>query len=169
MAYSRQRGVASLYRWNATGKQTILTGLTIANGLGWSPDGTRAYFNDTETGATSQFDYVEGQLTNRRVFVRFTPMQGRPDGLTVDAEGGVWVALNQGGAVHRYTPEGRLSEVVELPVRQITSCTFGGSDLDRLFITTSRENLPEDAEPAAGSIFDAEPGVRGLPVTPFAG
>lgn len=169
MAYNRQRGVASLYRWNGTGKQTVLTGVTIANGIAWSPDGTRAYFNDTETGATSQFDYSSGQLTNRRVFVRFTPMQGRPDGLTVDAEGGVWVALNQGGAIHRYDADGRLSAVVELPVRQVTSCAFGGAGLDRLFITTSRENLPEHAEPAAGSIFVADPGVRGLPVTPFAG
>jgi sugar lactone lactonase YvrE len=169
MAYDRQRGVAQLYRWNGTAKHTVLTGLTIANGIAWSPDGTRAYFNDTETGATSRFDYVNGQLTNRREFVRFAPMQGRPDGLTVDAEGGVWVALNHGGKVHRYNPDGRLSEVVDVPVRQVTSCTFGGPDLDRLYITTSRENLPEDTEPAAGSIFVADPGVRGLPVTPFAG
>ena len=169
MAYNRQRGVAQLYRWNGTAKHAVLTGLTIANGLAWSPGGDRAYFNDTETGTTSQLDYVDGQLTRRREFVRFPPLQGRPDGLTVDAEGGVWVALNQGGKIHRYSPDGELTEVIDLPVRQVTSCTFGGPGLDRLYITTSREGLPDTAEPAAGSIFVADPGVRGLPVVPFAG
>mgnify|MGYP002716929000 FL=1 len=94
---------------------------------------------------------------------------GHPDGLTVDAEGGIWTALNGGSAVHRYSPEGELTEVIELPFRQITACTFGGPDLDRLFITTSRENLPDDEEPAAGSIYAVEPGVRGMQPLAFGG
>ncbi len=96
-------------------------------------------------------------------------MLGGPDGLTVDADGGVWVALYAGGSVQRYNPDGVLDEVVEVPVSRATACTFGGADLDQLFITTSRENLPPEAEPAAGSLFVATPGVRGRPVREFAG
>jgi sugar lactone lactonase YvrE len=94
---------------------------------------------------------------------------GRPDGLTVDAEGGVWVALNKGGAVHRYTVDGVLDEVIELPTAMVTACAFGGQNLDELFITTSREGLQSGDDPVAGSLFRAAVGVRGLPVREFAG
>ena len=93
----------------------------------------------------------------------------RPDGLTVDAEGGVWVALNGSGVVHRYTPAGVLDEVVHLPTPKVTACTFGGPGLDQLFITTSREGMAPDDDPLAGSLFRAEVGVSGLPVREFAG
>ena len=89
--------------------------------------------------------------------------------MTVDEEGGVWVALYGGGAVRRYTPEGMLDEVIEAPVKQVTACTFGGSDLDQLFITTSREDLKPGEDPLAGSLFRAAVGVAGLPVREFAG
>jgi sugar lactone lactonase YvrE len=94
---------------------------------------------------------------------------GKPDGLTVDAYGGVWVALHGGSAVHRYTADGRLDEVVEVPVGQVTACTLGGPDLDQLYVTTSREGLEDDEEPVAGSLFRATVGVRGRPVRAFAG
>jgi sugar lactone lactonase YvrE len=94
---------------------------------------------------------------------------GRPDGLTVDADGGVWVALNRGGAVRRYRPDGALDAVIEVPVRRTTACTFGSERLDELYITTSREGLAPDDEPAAGSLFHAEVGVVGQPVREFAG
>jgi sugar lactone lactonase YvrE len=94
---------------------------------------------------------------------------GAPDGLTVDAEGGIWVAIWGGSAVHRYTPGGVLSEVVELPATQVTACTFGGEALDELFITTSREGLAPTDEPAAGSLFHVRPGIAGLPVRRFGG
>jgi sugar lactone lactonase YvrE len=87
----------------------------------------------------------------------------------VDAEGGVWVALNGSGAVRRYTPAGELDEVVELPVRQVTACTLGGPGGDELFITTSREGLAPDDEPRAGSLFRATVGVVGQPTREFAG
>ncbi|MBE6474731.1 MAG: SMP-30/gluconolactonase/LRE family protein [Actinomyces succiniciruminis] len=106
-------------------------------------------------------------LTAPRPFVSIDPAAGHPDGLCVDADGGVWVALNGGAAVHRYAPDGALDAVVELPVRQVTACTFGGDDYATLFITTSREDLPDDVEPAAGSIFAVAPGVRGLAPLPF--
>jgi sugar lactone lactonase YvrE len=92
-----------------------------------------------------------------------------PDGLTVDAEGGVWVALFGGGVVRRYTPEGRLDAVVEVPAAQVTACTFGGPRLDRLYITTSRENLAPGDDPLAGSLFAVDTGVTGRPVREFAG
>jgi sugar lactone lactonase YvrE len=92
-----------------------------------------------------------------------------PDGMTIDAEGGLWVALWGGGAVHRYTPDGRLDTVVEVPADQVSACTFGGAELADLFITTSRQDLPPEAEPAAGALFHLRPGVTGLPTSSFAG
>ena len=92
-----------------------------------------------------------------------------PDGLTIDAEGGVWVALWEGGAVRRYAPDGTLDAVVSLPCGLVTACTFGGPDLDELFITTSRLGLPAGADPAGGSLFRCRPGVRGRAVREFAG
>ena len=94
---------------------------------------------------------------------------GNPDGLTVDAEGGVWTALYGAGVVHRYTPDGELDAVVEVGAAQVTACTFGGADLDELFVTTSREDLAEGEDPQAGSVFRVVPGVRGRPVRAFAG
>jgi sugar lactone lactonase YvrE len=89
--------------------------------------------------------------------------------LTVDAEGGVWVALSNGGAVRRYTREGKLDEIVEIPVRKVTACAFGGTTLDQLFITTSREGVDLGEDPLAGSLFRADAGVKGWPVREFAG
>ena len=168
MAYDRRPGAAALYRLDPDGSvRLVLDGLTISNGLDWSPDGSLAYYNDTETGRTDVFDYdAEAGLTARRTFAE-TP--GRPDGLTVDAEGGVWVALADGGRVLRYSAEGSLDAVVELPVTKVTACAFGGPDLDQLFVTTSREDLHASAEPAAGSLFHAVPGVKGRPVREFGG
>ena len=92
-----------------------------------------------------------------------------PDGLAVDAEGGVWVALWDGAAVFRLSPEGKLDDVVALPCGRVTACSFGGENLDELFITTSRLDLPEGNEPQAGSLFRCLPGVRGQAVNTFAG
>jgi len=169
MAYAETAGAASLYRLDPDGRVTTVLGdLTISNGLDWSPDGRLAYYVDSATGRIDVMDY-EGDrgLTGRRPFV--TVDAGSPDGLTIDAEGGVWVAIWGGSAVQRFTPEGALSEVIPLPVTQVTACTFGGADLDELFITTSREGLPAGEEPAAGSLFRVRPGIAGLPVRRFAG
>lgn len=171
MAYDRTPGAGSVHRLDGDGSMHVaVAGVTISNGLDWSPDGTRAYYNDTETYRVDVFDYsAETGLTDRRPFAVIDPDDGRPDGLTVDAEGGVWVALNKGSAVHRFGAGGTLEGVVELPVRQVTACTFGGERLDELYITTSRENLAPDDEPLAGSLFRAEVGVAGQPVREFAG
>ncbi|HET9773143.1 MAG TPA: SMP-30/gluconolactonase/LRE family protein [Acidimicrobiia bacterium] len=171
MGYDRQPGAGSVYRLDPDGSvRAVVEGVTISNGLDWSPDGSLAYYNDTETYRVDVFDYdTDSGLTARRPFVTIDPDDGRPDGLTVDAEGGVWVALNLGGAVRRYGSDGALEAVVELPVRKVTACTFGGERLNELYITTSREGLAPDEEPAAGSLFRADVGVVGQPVREFAG
>lgn len=106
------------------------------------------------------------RLRNRR---RLVDLDGAPDGLTVDAEGYLWVALWGGSAVRRYSPAGELDDVLRLPVRQVTAVTFGGADLDQLFVTTSRQGLGAGAEPLAGALFGAAVGVRGRAVREYAG
>ena len=170
MANDRTPGAASLYRLDPDGStHVVLAGVTISNGLEWSPDGSLAYYNDTATAQVSAFDYDAAQgLTARRAFVSL-PDEGRPDGLTVDAEGAVWVAVSNRSAVHRYLPDGTLDEVVEVPARKVTACTLGGPGLDELFITTSQENIDPGSDPVAGSLFHTKVGVAGLPVREFAG
>jgi sugar lactone lactonase YvrE len=167
MAYDKATGAGALYRLDPDGAvHRVLDGVTISNGLEWSPDGSMAYYVDTPTHRIDVFDYSsDAGLTGRRPFVSFE--DGNPDGLTVDAEGGVWVALFGGGAVHRYTAEGRLDAVVELPTPQITACTLGGPELGRLFVTTSAEGGMDDG--VAGSLFAVDVGVAGRPVREFAG
>ena len=169
MAYDKRPGAASVYRLDPDGTvSVVLEGVTISNGLDWSPDGSVAYYIDTPTHQVSVFESDKG-LTERRTFVEIPADQGGPDGLVVDEQGGVWVALFGGSAVHRYTAEGALDGVVEVGARQVTACAFGGADLDRLYITTSRENLDPGDDPLAGSLFTLVPGVTGLPVRAYAG
>jgi sugar lactone lactonase YvrE len=170
MAYDQRPGAGSLYRLDADRSvHVVLADVTVSNGLAWSPDGSLAYYNDTATHRVDVFDYhPDAGLTGRRPFVEI-PDGGRPDGLAVDVEGGVWTAISNGGAVHRYSSTGRLEEIVSLPVRKVTACAFGGPNLDQLFITTSAEGLATGADPLAGSLFRAEPAMRGLPAQEFAG
>jgi sugar lactone lactonase YvrE len=171
MAYDQRPGAAALYRLDADGAvHTVLDSVTVSNGLDWSPDGSRAYYNDTATHQVAVFDYdSDAGLTGRRVLAEIPEDAGRPDGLTVDVQGGVWVALAGGGAVRRYTPDGRLDEVVEVPARKVTACTFGGPELATLFITTSQEHIEPGSDPLAGALFQADVGVTGLPVREFSG
>ena len=171
MAYNQRPGAGALYRLDPDSSvHVVLENVTISNGLEWSPDGSRAYYNDTPTQRIDVFDYdSESGLTGRRPFAEIPTEAGGPDGLTVDEEGGVWVALYGGGAVRRYNPEGVLDEEIEVPAKQVTACTFGGSDLDQLFITTSREGLGSGDDPLAGSVFRSAVGVASLPVREFAG
>ena len=171
MAYDKSPGAGSLFRLDPDRSVAVaLAGVTVSNGLDWSPDDARAYYNDSRTHEVAVFDYdAEAGLTGRRTFAAVPPGLGSPDGLTVDGEGGVWVAINRGGVVHRYAPSGELDEVIEVPARKVTACTFGGEALDQLFITTSREDLSPGEDPLAGSLFRAEPGVSGMPVREFGG
>ena len=171
MAYDQRPGAGALYRLDPDGSvHVVLENVTVSNGLDWSPDGSRAYYNDTATHRIDVFDYDgEAGLTGRRLFVDLSAESKRPDGLTVDEQGGVWVALFNSGVVRRYTPDGVLNEVIEVPAKKVTACTFGGPVLDQLFITTSRENLEPGEDPLAGSLFRAAVGVAGMPVREFAG
>lgn len=170
MAYDQRPGAAALYRLDPDrATRVVLEGVTVSNGLDWSPDGTLAYYNDTPTGEIAVFDYSAGEgLTDRRTFARI-PSGGLPDGLTVDSEGGVWAAIVNRGSVQRYSPQGHLDEVIELHASKVTACTFGGPELDRLYITTSKEDVDTAADPLAGSLFVADVGVRGRPVREFDG
>jgi len=171
MAYDQEPGAGTLYRLDPDGSvHVVLENVTISNGLEWSPDSTRAYYNDTLTRRIDIFDYDgESGFGGRRPFAEVPAEAGLPDGLTVDEEGGVWVALYGGAAVRRYTPEGALDVVIEVPTKQVTACTFGGSGLDQLFITTSQEDLEPGEDPLAGSLFRTAVGVAGLPIREFAG
>jgi sugar lactone lactonase YvrE len=171
MAYDERPGAGALYRLDPDRSTHLIhAGLTISNGLDWSPDGAHAFYVDTATQRIDIVDYeTEAGLSRPRPFVEIDADLGAPDGLTVDREGGVWVALHGGSAVHRYGPDGSLDVVVEVGARQVTACALGGRDLDRLFITTSREDLEPGEDPLAGSLFTVEAGVRGQPVREFAG
>ncbi|UNX54477.1 SMP-30/gluconolactonase/LRE family protein [Georgenia sp. TF02-10] len=167
MHYERTPEAAFLYRITPQREiSVILDAVTTSNGLDFSPDGTRTYYNDTHTGATDVFDIVGGELTNRRVF--HDGDGGRPDGLVVDSAGNVWVALNRVGRVRLYSPSAEILREVQLPVRLVTACTLGGADGRDLYVTTSRENL-DDPEPEAGAVFRLRAEVPGRPVLPYGG
>lgn len=170
MAYDQSPGAAKLYRLDASLQvQTVLENVTISNGLEWSPDGAQAYYNDTATQQISVFDYdPDVGFGERRSFVDF-PDGGQPDGLAVDAAGGVWTAIANAGVIHRYRPDGVLDEIIEVPATKVTACAFGGEHLDRLYITTSQEHIDTDAEPLSGALFYVDPGVTGQPVREFSG
>ncbi|MEU7293692.1 SMP-30/gluconolactonase/LRE family protein [Streptomyces exfoliatus] len=171
MAYDESPGAGALYRLDGAGLVTLLDSVTISNGLGWSPDGTRLYYADSPTGRVDVFAYdpLPGVLSDRRPFAVLD--RGVPDGLTVDREGRVWVAVWGGGEVLAFTPEGTLHARVEVPASHVTSCAFAGPDLDVLVITTASEGLDEErraAEPDAGRLFVCRPGTTGLPQPPYA-
>jgi sugar lactone lactonase YvrE len=172
LASDGRRGAGRLYRLQA-GRPTevVLDQVSVSNGLGWSPDGGTAYYVDSATQRIDSFDYdqARGEFTHRRPLAEIAPADGVPDGLTVDAEGGIWLALHSGGAVRRYRPDGALADEIEVPVSSPTACTFGGPGLRTLYITTSALGLPPGREPAAGSVFRCEPGVAGLPAHPYRG
>lgn len=166
----------SLYRLDPSRTVSRLQGqVACANGLGWSPDGRTFYFGESFRYAIFAYDFDpdEGAISSRRAFATLDPSSGAfPDGLTVDAEGGVWSVHNGAGRVVRYAPDGEVTHEVELPLPQPTSCIFGGPGLDVLYITTSRQNLTREQlehHPLSGSVLAVRPGVNGLPEPLFAG
>jgi sugar lactone lactonase YvrE len=176
MAYDEAPGAGCLYRLELDGSCTqVLAGLTISNGIGWSPDGATMYLADSGTADISAFDFdpATGDLSRRRTIVHVTIANAVPDGLTVDHHGNLWVALWNGGALARYHPDGSLLDTVPLPVDRPTSCAFGGTDGATLFITTAREGLDDTAlarQPDAGRLLRLDsPGVTGPPCAPYLG
>jgi sugar lactone lactonase YvrE len=154
---------------------TMLDEVTISNGIGWSLDGRLMYYIDTPTRRVDRFDVdpATGDVSGRRPLVALGPdTAGAPDGLAVDVDGCVWVALWDGAAVHRYTPEGRLDRIVEVPASRPTACAFGGVGLHDLYITTARVGLDGATlarEPLAGSVLVLTDAGTGLPGHAFAG
>ncbi len=167
MAYDAAAGRGSLHRLEHDGSTTtVLDGLTISNGLAFTPDGTSAIYVDSRTHHVRRYRMPadDGPWHEYDVLVEIDPAQGIPDGLCLDSEGGVWVALWNGSAVHRYSATGELTDIVELPVPQVTACTLGGPDGRTLFITTSALGVDRAAQPAAGAVFTALVAVAGAPV-----
>jgi sugar lactone lactonase YvrE len=162
-------GCGALWRLDADLRvHRLVSDLTIGNGLAWSRDGHSAYFIDTATGRIDRFtaDPDTGDLSNRAVAFEIPADAGSPDGMTMDDEGCLWIALFDGGAVRRYTVDGELLSVVEVPTKNVTSVAFGGPGLDELYITTAR--LGRD-DPSAGGVFVVRPGITGPPASAFAG
>jgi sugar lactone lactonase YvrE len=163
--------LGALYRLDSGGTlTTVVKGVTVSNGLGWSPDGARMYYVDSPMRRVDVFDYdpAAGQASQRRGFADLTAFDGVPDGLTVDADGYVWVAIWGGGVLRRFAPDGTQDAVVEMPVSQPTSCAFGGPGMSDLYVTSASVGLTEaelKAQPLAGRLLRLEPGPVGLPST----
>lgn len=175
MAEDMRPGEGSLYRLDPDlTVSTALSGVSVSNGIGWSPDDRTMYYVDSLELAIDAFDFdVElGRLSNRRRLTVIETEAGMPDGITVDSSGNVWVAMWGGWAVRRYSPAGVLDDIVRLPVARVTSCTFGGSDMRDLYITTASRGLSASdrlAQPQAGAIFRVRLDVGGSPAARFAG
>mgnify|MGYP005754804751 CR=1 FL=1 len=176
MALDKRTGGADLYMLDLQGNvHHKLANLTISNGIVWSLDKRTMYFTDTPTQQVKAFDYDNetGTICNERVIIEIPEEVGAPDGMTLDAEGNLWVALHGGGAVAKYNPTtGEQLQKVKVPVPKTTSCAFGGKNLDTLYITTARDGLIEDElkeYPGSGGIFAVKPGVRGLKASFYRG
>lgn len=167
------RPIGAVYRLDATGRaDELFAGVTISNGIAWSPDRRTMYYVDSATGALDAFDLDEdGNLTRRRRVLQLDAgREGSPDGVAVDEEGCIWVACWGASAVRRVTPHGHVDSIIDLPTSNVTSLAFGGLRLDDLYITTARFGLDEKAlaeQLLAGNVFVVSPGVRGLPCTRF--
>jgi sugar lactone lactonase YvrE len=149
----------ALYRYDGTLRR-VLDGVTLSNGIGWPRDDSLMYYIDSAACRVDVFDFelASGRLDERRPFVSIDEEDGIPDGLTVDDEGGVWVALYGGRRVRRYDARGRLDSVLEIPAENVTSCCFGGDDGRSLFVTTAAPD---------GNVYVTEPGVSGPPAHVF--
>lgn len=168
-------GAAKLYRLDPDAEAVeVLDGVTVSNGMGWSPADDTFYYVDTMTHRVDAFDYDadSGAISNRRTLVTLSPTEGHPDGMCVDESGCIWLALSGAGQIRRITPSGDVDQTLHLPISRVTSCAFGGSDLDELYITTHSalmSDLDRQAEPNSGALLRCRPGVRGLPTNAFAG
>ena len=173
MAAGEEPGRGSVYRYGqSTGSQTMFGGVTISNGIGWSPDRTVLYYVDSGPATICSYDVDgDGEISHRRLFAQFdSATEGTPDGLCVDSEGVIWVAVWGGYEVRRYSPAGELAARVRVATAQPSCCAIGGANGTTLYITTAQEDLPAstiDDEPDAGRLFAANVGVAGRPIDPY--
>ncbi len=146
--------------------------LIVGNGLAFSNNGTTMYLSDSHPNMQyvwrHSYDVENGVPSQRELFVDFNALDGRPDGAAIDADDCYWICANDGAAVYRFTPGGRLDQVVKLPVKKPSMCAFGGPDFDTLFVTSIRpEGIDLSDQPLAGAVFAFRPGVKGLPESKF--
>jgi len=155
-----------LYRLDLDGSlHLVLDGIGVPNGMGFTPDRKRMYWTDSDARRIYLFDYDEetGALTDQRVWLEFPEDQGKPDGLTVDSGGSVWVAFWNGSALRRFSPDGTETRKIEFPAKKVSSISFGGGDYEDLYITTALTSGTRSSEGAgAGALFRLRPGVRGV-------
>jgi sugar lactone lactonase YvrE len=175
MSVTEEKNAGALYCLEADHSvRRVFDSVTVSNGIGWSPDDRIMYYIDSPTRGLDAFPYdIEtGALGARRRIATIPTELGVPDGHAVDADGCIWVAVWGGWVVRRYTPEGRLDREIRLPVSQVSSCAFGGANLDELYITSAGQGLKAEAlakEPLAGSLFHFRPGVQGMPRQAYRG
>ncbi len=176
MSISKKQGAGSLYCMDPDHTvRRVLGNVTISNGIAWSLDRSIMYYIDTPTRQVVAFDYnmETGAIGRRRVAVHVPENLGKPDGMTVDAEGAIWIAHWDGGCVTRWDPNSEtLEQTIPVPASRVTSCAFGGPNLDELYITTARIGLSETdltAQPHAGGLFRTRPGVCGVEAFEFSG
>lgn len=176
MALDAQKGAATLYRMDKDHSvHTMLKNVTISNGIVWTSDKKTMYYVDTPTGTVQAFDYNNktGEISNGRVAVRIPSSMGSPDGMTIDANDNLWVALWGGGAIAEFNPRtGKLLKKVEVPAPHTSSCAFGGKNLETLYITTARQGMNKEQlkqYPLSGGLFVVKPGAKGVPADFYKG
>ncbi len=176
ISFDRSRSDGALYRLDPDGScHKMEEGVTVSNGIAWSPDNKVMYYADSPADKVYAYDFdlETGAIANRRVFISTADIEGFVDGATVDAEGFYWCAHIRAGEIARYDPDGKLERTIPLPVQHPTMCTFGGKELDTLYVTSGTQFVkPEDAaaQPLAGALLAIhDVGARGLPEPFFAG
>lgn len=175
MDFECTRPTGSLYRLSPDLTCARMdSGYAVTNGPAWSADERTLYHNDSVNGRVFAFDYdpESGAVSNKRVFLQFNPDDGSPDGMTTDAEGGLWIAHWGASKVTRHDAQGKVLQTIDLPCSQVTCCAFGGPDFDILYITSAATGLTTqqlESEPLAGSLFAVKPGVTGVPANTFRG
>lgn len=175
MSMHNEAAAGTLYCLGTNRKvRAMISGVSVSNGLAWSPDGRTMYFIDSPTKQVVAFDFdATGEIRNRRIAVNIPEGEGVPDGMTMDEEGYIWVAQWGGYKVSRWNPNnGKRLDEIDVPAAHVTSCTFGGEQLNELYITTARTGLDDHAlaeQPFAGGLFRIKTGVKGLPAFKYGG
>ena len=169
MHLEESQPLGSVYKISSTGETTkMIDSVTISNGIVWTKDASTMYYIDTPSAEIKAFDYdkTTATISNQRTAVEVPVSLGFPDGMAIDSEDMLWVGLWNGNAVARFNPKtGELISKIEVPAHNVTACAFGGPNLDQLYITTARVDMTEEelaTYPLAGSLFVANPGVKGV-------